>query len=376
MVAVFSSACIAGPTLESTKFDCTDFMTFSGQQTKVLTQFEADPQAMAWNWFLCMNDPVASSDDDRVWENLKPTDQVFLANGDKPKPYVQRESVPAAVQKQMKALNMNPKRIMHNLDSIQQVDGLILEMGGVVPSAQKGKPVRFQLLMNQGTFGYIIDKAVYNVNGQAALTADLNFPSAAWELKTAWLWIGTDPAFKKTLAADGYYIVQAYFLDQGVYKVGYAALSGMHIINKLTPDWVWTTFENTNNSKYTVTNAIPATPMHNTTGPTPAAATANSQFQGVNPALSQYELIGVQYKLGQEPKLLANSQLESAFQSQSSCVACHSTAAYSATKGYFNFALPHNDGIAYPTQALPASAFDGYNKLDFVWSLKRASWKR
>ena len=84
----------------------------------------------------------------------------------------------------------------------------------------------------------------------------------------------------------------------------------------------------------------------------------------------------MQHTAGGAPKLLANSQLESAFQSQSSCLACHDTAAYSEKKGYFNFALPQQDGIVYPTEPLPDSAFAGYNKLDFVWSLKRAQWKR
>ena len=97
-------------------------------------------------------------------------------------------------------------------------------------------------------------------------------------------------------------------------------------------------------------------------------------FQAQYPQLAQYELIGTQSETN--PTLLANSQLESAFQSQSSCFACHGTAAYSKTKGYFNFAQKQQDGIVYPTAPVPASEFAGYNKLDFVWSLKRAQWQR
>lgn len=73
-------------------------------------------------------------------------------------------------------MGMNPNRILHNLNATQQVDGLILQMGGQVPAAEKGQPVRFQLLMGQDTFEYIVQQKVYNVNGQAALTSDLNFP--------------------------------------------------------------------------------------------------------------------------------------------------------------------------------------------------------
>lgn len=358
-------------------FDCTGFFDYGGHADALRTQFTGAPEVTAWNWFVCLNQPEVKGSTSRVWEGLKPTDQVFLPNGGKPLPYNEREPTPTTVLKQAEQLGLDTKATFHNLDSIQQVDGLVLEMGGQVPAAQKGKPVRFQLLMGQGTFDYIVDKQVYNVDGQAALTANLAFPANAWEVKTAWIWIGTDATFRKTLENDGYYIAQAYYLKNGSqYEVGYAALSGMHVINKLTPDWVWTTFENRNNSKYTVTNDIPPKPMTNSTGPTPAAQAANAQFQPQYAALGQYELIGVQYIAGGEPKLLANSQLESAFQSQSSCLACHGTAAFSAKKGYFNFALPSQDGIAYPVEPLPESAFAGYNQLDYVWSLKRAQWKR
>ncbi|BCG24935.1 hypothetical protein TUM18999_31260 [Pseudomonas tohonis] len=358
-------------------FDCTAFFEYGGKPEEVRKAFEQSPETLAWNWFVCLNHPLAQDSADRVWEGLKPTDQVFLPDGSKPLPYEEREPTPVAVVKAAQAMGMDTARTFHNLDSTQQVDGLILEMGGNVPAAQRGQPVRFQLLMGRDTFGYIVDKGVYNVDGQAALTANLAFPAAAWELKTSWIWIGNDQAFMKTLANDGYYIVQAYYLQNGSqYQVGYAALSGMHVINKLTDDWAWTTFENRNNSKYTVTNDIPPKPMTNSTGPTSAAQPVNASFQSQYPALAQYELIGVQHTAGGAPKLLANSQLESAFQSQSSCLACHDTAAYSAKKGYFNFALPQQDGIVYPTEPLPDSAFAGYNKLDFVWSLKRAQWKR
>jgi hypothetical protein len=354
-------------------FDCTTFFQFGNSIEDTRKQFVQSPETMAWNWFVCLNQFAGAN---RVWEALKPTDQVFLPNGAAPLPYAQRTATPAEVISKARNLGMNPNDLFHNLDSIQQVDGLIVEMGGQVPSAQRGQAVRFQLLMGQDTFNYINQKQVYNINGQAALTSDLNFPATSWELKTAWLWIGTDSNFQNTLQADGYYIVQAYYLHEEGYQVGYAALSGMHVINKLEPNWVWTTFENKNNRKYTVTNAIPPASMTNLTGPTAAAKTVNTSFQAKYPQLAQYELIGVQSQAGQPPILLANSQLESAFQTQSSCLACHGTAAYSAQKGYFNFALNQQGGIVYPTQPLPASAFAGYNRLDFVWSLKRAQWQR
>lgn len=355
-------------------FDCSNFLEFGGNLEQTRTLFTQGPETLSWNWFACLNQP-ASNNLDRVWESMKPSDQVYLSNGAAPGPYSQNVPPPQAVLDAATAQGMNLNRAFHNLNAVQQVDGLILEMGGSVPEQERGKPVRFQLLMSEDTFDYIVEQKVYNVNGQAALTSNLSFPATAWELKAGWLWIGSDSAFKAQLEHDGYYTAQAWYKDDsGNYQVGYAALSALHVINKLNPGWVWTTFENRNNHKYTVTNAIPPTPMTNSTGPTPAAQTANSEFQGIYADLSQYELIGTQVQT--TPTLLANSQLESAFQSQSSCFACHDTAAYSKDKGYFNFALKQQDGIVYPTSLVPESEFAGYNRLDFVWSLKRAQWQR
>ncbi|NIF18211.1 hypothetical protein [Pantoea sp. Cy-639] len=359
---------------DTNTFDCSNFLRFADNLEQTRAQFAQGPEALSWNWFVCLNQPAANNLD-RVWETFKPSDQVYLSNGAAPQPYGQSVPTPAEVLKAGTAMGMNPERAFHNLNAVQQVDGLALEMGGAVPSTESGKPVRFQLLMGQDTFDYIVKEQVYNMNGQAALTSNLDFPSTAWELKAAWLWIGADAGYQKTLQDDGYYIAQAYYLQQdGSYAVGYAALSGLHVINKLNPGWVWTTFENRNNAKYTVTNAIPPKPMTNSTGPTTAAQPVNRDFQGQYPDLAQYELIGTQFETN--PKLLANSQLESAFQYQSSCFACHGTAAYSKQKGYYNFAHKEQGGIVYPTEPVPDSAFAGYNKLDFVWSLKRAQWQR
>ena len=373
-ITVLSALAGLAQAQDTNPFDCSNFLQFGGNLDKTRAAFVQSPDTLAWNWFACLNQPASAQSPDRVWETLKPSDQVYLANGAPPQPYNQNTPPPDAVLQQAKALGMNLSRTFHNLNATQQVDGLILEMGGQVPKDQQGQAVRFQLLMGADTFDYIVQQKVYSVNGQAALTSDLNFPATAWELKAAWLWIGNDPSYQQQLANDGYYIAQAYYQQGEQYQVGYAALSGLHVINKLNPDWVWTTFENRHNSQYTVTNAVPPTPMTNSTGPTPAAQPVNTLFQAQYAELAQYELIGVQSNT--TPTLLANSQLESAFQSQSSCFACHATAAYSAKQGYFNFALKEQGGIVYPTALLPATDFVGYHKLDFVWSLKRAQWQR
>jgi len=339
--------------------------------------FLADPQGSAWKWFACLN---KQTNDKATWESFKPVEQVYLSNGEVPKSYDYIAPLPPEVISKAEEAKMNLNEIFHDIQLKVQVDGLALEMGSASPFPTTTL-VRYQLLMNESTFDYINSKKVYNLNGISALQDDLNFPSSAWELKTSWLWIGQELEFRIALQNDGYKIVQAYYLDDNnEYQVGYAALSGMHIINKtFSEDWIWATFENINNSKYTITNGFPAQPMHNLTGPTELATKANNTFQKefASLGLSEYQLIGVQNGFVERPtNLLASSQMESAFQTKSSCVACHQTAAYSNEKGFFSFALADNDGIAYPLEKIPDSDFTGYKKLDFVWSLKRAQWNR
>ncbi|WP_414159373.1 hypothetical protein ACMGG8_07365 [Pseudomonas sp. BNK-45] len=371
-------------------FNCNNFLTFNGDQSTTLSTFRQSPETMAWNWFVCLNQADGSNGGLRVWETFKPSDQVYRLKGAEPLPYSERENLPSEVPELAQKQGMDPKGLFQFLgndtagspqNGVQQVDGLALKMrsGAPVPPSKHEQLVRFHLMMGKDTFNYIVANKVYNRDGLAKLTSNLDFPATAWELKTSWFWIGTDQGFKTLLAEDGYYISQAYYVDStGQYQVGYAALSGMHVINKLTPDWVWTTFENRNNPKYTVTNDTPPKPMTNITGPTDAAKPVNISFQQQYSNLAQYELIGVQYDQHQaEPKLLANSQLESAFQGSSSCLACHSTAAYSTQKNnFFSFNIDHTGGILYPTSVLPDKDFVGYQKLDYVWSLKRAQWKR
>ena len=183
-----------------------------------------------------------------------------------------------------------------------------------------------------------------------------------------------------------YYIVNAYYQNpkkSGEWRVGRAALTGMHIINKLLPEWVWVTFENVNNSKYTLTNSQPPVPMTNQLPISEAAKAANSRFrealQEKGSIFQHYQLIGVQYRFvdeGGNATLLANSQIESAFQHTSSCITCHGLASYSVQDGYFNLVKSKDGGIAYYTGDPPEQKLQGYTSLDFVWSLKRANRKR
>jgi hypothetical protein len=333
-------------------------------------------EEVAWNWFVWINSPLTGGAP-KAWESWRQTSTVYLPTGQQPAAWGQTPAPPAAVIAEAQKQGLNTNLPFHNLDSDVQSDGLALR-------DKFNQNVRYQILMNHDTFTYIVDNGIYNVNGQEAMAQankPTNFPASAFELKTSWIWIGTNQSTYNQLK-DKYYIVNAYYAlvdgsgkPNGRYQVGRAALSAMHIIAKPVPQWFWTTFQNVYDAQYTqATNKLPIAP---------AVTKANQKYRGqlksMGSIFANYQLIGTQWQFvdaGGKPLLLANSQIESAFQLASSCVTCHAVASYSATNGYFNIVKQQDGGITYYTGNPPTEQMKGYNPLDFVWSLKRAQWKR
>jgi hypothetical protein len=333
-------------------------------------------EEVAWNWFVWLNMPVTGAGP-KTWESWRQTSTVYLPTGQQPPAWGQTPAPPAAVIAQAQKEGLNTNLPFHNLDSDVQSDGLALR-------DKFNQNVRYQILMNQDTFTYIVNNGIYNVNGQQAMAQSnkpTDFPPTAFELKTSWIWIGVDRRIYNQLNGK-YYIVNAYYAlvdgsgkPTGAYRVGRAALSGMHIISKPVPQWLWTTFQNVYDAQYTqAANKLPIPP---------AAAKANQKYRAAlknaGSIFANYQLMGTQWQFldaAGRPILLANSQIESAFQQASSCATCHSAASYSATNGYFNIVKQQNGGITYYTGNPPTEQMKGYNPLDFVWSLKRAQWQR
>lgn len=342
----------------------------------VCQAFAADPVAAAWALFIELNEPVAASGT-KVWEtDFRQTSTVYLADGGIPPAWGQ-DGLPAdlpAIPPPPPGCEGAPPEVRHNLDTTIQVDGRDL-------LDKWHQPVRYQLLMNRPTFDYIVERQFYNVNGQelaAQQGVPADFPDDSYELKTSWLWLGTDAA-KCTEVKDDYYVVNAYYQkfdrdgQPAGWEVGYAALAGMHIINKCQPEWIWITFENVDNSQFTAARLeLPITPE------TQAANLSNqSALQSQGSVFANYQLDGVQTEFTSDtgqPTLLANSTIESAFQTQSSCITCHALASIKPNGEYFNLAYTQGGNLNYYVGDPPSLA--GYNFLDYVWSMKRAHRQR
>ncbi|HUP42929.1 MAG TPA: hypothetical protein VM599_06930 [Thermoanaerobaculia bacterium] len=341
---------------------------------------EADAPKYAWDLFLWLNQPVAGGGP-KHWEtSFRQTSTIYLPDGRKPAPWGSDET-PAEVQERAAQLSAAPggtcapPGVWHDLDTAIQVDGLAL-------LDRWNTDVRYQLLMNRPAFDYLVSRGFYNVDGQEAAAREgkpADFPWTAYELKTSWIWIGQDPERCAALR-DRFYVVNAYFQrldDDGRpagWEVGWAALAGMHIINKTLPDWVWITFENVNAPDFTRARLE-----------LPLAAdvqAANQRYQAALRAagsiLAEYQLDGVQVRFteGGERTLLANSTIESAFQPESSCITCHGLASIRPDGEYFDLVRPGTGDLAYYTGDPPDVGAQGFTRLDFVWSMKRAFRER
>ena len=327
----------------------------------------ADRGNCAWQFFVQMNTPTNATVP-KYWEtNYRSSETVYLPTGCPPSAWGQTPPPPATVQQQAQQLpGYVAGSVIHNLGGVNkfQVNGLVLK-------DKWGGSVLYQILMNQDTFNYIVQRSFYNVEGQeqaAQNNQPANFPVTSFELKTSWIWLSNDPAKYNELKGT-YYIVPAYYekvvngQSQG-YVVGNAAMAGMHIINKQQPDWIWMTFENVNNPTYTqakLENPIPDYAVQ-------ANKTYQQQLQGS--VFANYQLDGVQLKFD-DPTLLANSTIETAFQKESSCMTCHALSSIKPNGAYFNIVNKQGGNVAYYTGQPPNMA--GWTLLDFVWSLKRAS---
>ncbi len=370
----------------------------------------------AWDLFIALNwpgqqdkpwlpDPNKEIGDPGavVWEDWKTTSEVYLPKGAQPQPWGTQKQVPPKVLQKAKEIGLPLDEPFQNIGLIQQVSGLVFKSN----EDNQGKPIRYELAMNESTFDYIFGDnpyktGLYNINGQETVAKSckesqipawdcIQFNWEAKEIKTSWLWLEkTNPNYEAI--NDTYITSNAYYQEidkngkpvidsegKPVYQVSRAALTGMHITTKALPKWVWTTFENVNNAKYTTATIELGIPE--------SAQAVNKQIrpllQEKGSKYANYELVGTQIDFNQ-PKLLANSQIESHFQQASSCITCHAFASIATQDtGPFRLSFVDTTGgnLSYYVGDVPQETLDQIQQkefipMDFVWSMRLAKRQR
>jgi hypothetical protein len=332
--------------------DVLNLLTDSAAAT---TAAQANPSDFAWQLFVAVNWPAKAGSrgapdpskqpgaaDDVVWRTWKAKSEVFLAGG----------AAPAA----WSAPDPQQPPVLET----QMIDGTTL-------LDVKGNQVAYEVRLNQGIFDYIVRRSLYSYPGQAALlqaTAPAaTYPASAMEVKASWRILNADDDAKRYITA------------QAVFPGGTtltAALTGLHVTSRALPDWVWTTFEHVDNEK--TTQAKYALPID------AAAAAANTKWQAAlaGTPLANYRLNGAQTTFVDaqgKPTLLASSQMETAFQTSSSCITCHALSGVGDTLPPRPNIWQVVGGFQGIVGEVPANVFapnGPYRSLNSAWALQNA----
>lgn len=221
----------------------------------------------------------------------------------------------------------------------------------VVPGASSSTPSE-ETRRNKPAYDFIIENNLYKRSGlQAAFGTVINFPIDSIEVKANWYPVVSEKDSSKS-GIPGYdgppsEASKIYHVNTASDGKQYA-LVAMHVISKLVPNWTWATFEHKNNlgrcdiiGCKDLFGAIPTsvTPNQNPGQSYPdckksPALQAMFAKANIDPSYQNYCLKGSQTDYttatGQAVRL-GNSVTESGFVNQSSCMTCHSRAAFDST---------------------------------------------
>lgn len=352
-----------------------------------------DPNQYAWDLFLYaawpakergVPDPAKKLGDpgQTVWESWKNTAETFLKDGAEPALWEKPEPIPSSPSG-YKPVATDSGMGWQHLTGSTEVDGF--------PVQDRNKAsILYEIRQNRQTYDYIRSKELYNVQGQIAYAKTkgaLDFEPLATEAKASWRTIAAnDPA---GCTEKDYFTANAYFdgadpsnkhiaKDTHAGSAFLAGLTGLHLVPKINREWTWITFEQVNNLKCTdVKRRYPIDK---------AAAAANTKMRALlaGTKWANYELVGVQTAgvVGGKATLLANTQMETTFQTRSSCLTCHGIASVTADPDYRNKKggelrkswVDLKSSPPYYIGAVPP--LTPWIGQDFVWSLDRAQFKK
>jgi hypothetical protein len=250
-----------------------------------------------------------------------------------------------------------------------------------------------EVRMNFGTFDFIKKNNLFFTEGQEALfkngTATIKFPPAAKEIKAQWREIADADESRYHACRSGGKLY---------------GLTALHILTKDLPNWFWATFEHIDNKKpenlskpgygpwlLTSVDAFSCPAGHLDCEEAPKAiGLEGTKWQNYRLRGTQIDFVD---STGAKTRL-ANSQVETDFQTSSSCITCHARASIGERIGnsvggnrlsiFDPPATKEQILTPYgaPDPGLFASSAGGtslrptkilrYTQLDFIWSFIRA----
>ncbi len=212
----------------------------------------------SWESFVAANWPANSNgiighggDHVAVWQFWKTKQDVLVPNGQVPIPWKQPSPIPSDCKQ---VAPPGTRILINDLKPDRQGDFVTPGSGPLID--QNGEYVRFEILVNESMYDFILSNQLYSVKGQKAYNpgGDVVFPSGvasgavgAVMMKVAWKILGANDDPKRFHTAQAYLYSPNSSPRCQLRQVG---MVGMHISHKTqnAPQWIWSTFEHVDNA--------------------------------------------------------------------------------------------------------------------------------
>jgi hypothetical protein len=375
---------------------------------KDFAQNFTNPAGFAWSMFIYMNwpefpgkrgapnfDRSIGSPGATVWESYKNVSEIYQTNGLRPVAWEIDDELPPIppsqareIKAQIAAVRPVDSRWVHFLAEPAMIDQQqICDVHGV--------PIEYDVRDNQSYYDYVVNNPsgyeLYNIQGQQAALNDTNFqfsfPEETLEIKASWriLQLGDDES--RYWTAIGVYWDNYHHLRAA--RIG---LTGLHIISRAVPDWVWMTFEQVDNPTHTFKYNLgeKGAPVGDNPNYDKDLDRINQQYDAAlaGTKWQYYKLMKVQtdfLNTAKQPILMSNTQMETYFQPSSSCISCHKLASIGLPKNpaqelrlntFGNGGLGYVGAIQFQQIAQQQSPGEPFKDMGFVWSLRQAHFKK
>ncbi len=369
----------------------------------------ADPATFAWKMFVFMNWPElpghrGQPDSNRsigaptatVWESFKNINEVYLPGGRRPAAWETNDELPWAplsksrpTKADLQALGPVDSNWMHYLAEQVMIDGqqIVTEDAN---NPQESNIVQYDVRGNLDYFRYVVDNPsghqLYNVDGQLDALNDksfrFQFPRDTLEVKASWRILSPTEDASRYWTAIG-----VYYDNHRNFHISRIGLTGLHIISKVLPDWFWITFEQVDNATATFTYSLgkKGTAVGANINYSTSLDPVNDMWQKAlaGTKWQYYRLMGTQDAFetpGKQPTLMGNTQMETYFQSSSSCISCHKLTSIGPAADlrlqFFYPLLPYEGAVDFDKVAQQQFPGKTFKEMDYAWSFRNAQFKK
>ena len=230
--------------------------TFPGDVAKGASATDID--RFSWESFVAANWPSSGKgiigqggDHPAAWQFWKSDADVLVPDGIVPIPWKQPSPIPADCTQPAAP---GTRILTHDTKMGKLGDFLTPASGPLID--QNGEYARFEILVNEPMYNFILANQLYSVNGQKAYdpggtvtlpSGALNGATGAIMIKIAWKILGANDDPKRFHTSLAYLYNSTASPKCQLKQVG---MVGMHISHKTqnAPQWVWSTFEHVDNA--------------------------------------------------------------------------------------------------------------------------------